>query len=142
LVSADHQFATLAGWQLGGNVSYRTHGDHFLFNVRTPGVAENFHRTHATLGTFKATRATGQGTVLTIGAEGGADWIRSTNLGDHATQRVSGFAEWRRALTSRTQVDASLRVDRYTEFGAAWSPAVGIGWWASPDLHLRASGGR
>ena len=142
LVSAKHRFAARAGWQLGGDVSYRTHGDRFLFNVRTPGLFENVHRTHATRGEMKATRAFGQGTVVTLGAEAGADWIRSTNLGDHATKRLSGFGEWRRALGPRTQLDASLRVDRYTEFGSAWSPGVGIGWWPSPVVRLRASSGR
>jgi iron complex outermembrane receptor protein len=142
LVAAHHRFDPRAGWQLGGDVSYRTHGDRFLFNVRTPGLFENFHRTHATRGALKASRAFGQGTVVTVGAEAGADWIRSTNLGDHTTKRVSGFGEWRRAFGPRTQLDASLRVDRYTEFGSAWSPAAGIGWWPSSAVRLRASAGR
>jgi len=142
LVSANHRFAARAGWQLGADVSYRTHGDRFLFNVRTPGVSENFHRTHATRGAFKASRAFAQGTVVTVGGEAGADWIRSTNLGDHTTKRVSGFGEWRRAFGPRTQIDASLRVDRYTEFGASWSPAAGVGWWPSSAVRLRASAGR
>lgn len=142
LVSANHRFDPRAGWQLGGDVSYRTHGDRFLFNVLTPGLFENVHRTHATRGALKASRAFGQGTVVTLGAEAGADWIRSTNLGDHTTRRVSGFGEWRRAFGPRTQLDASLRVDRYTEFGSAWSPAAGIGWWPSSAVRLRASAGR
>ena len=142
LVAADHRFVARAGWQLAGDLSYRTHGDRFLFNVRTPGLFENIHRTHATRGALKASRTVGQGTLVTIGGEAGADWIRSTNLGDHTTKRVSGFGEWRRALGPRTQVDASLRVDRYTEFGSAWSPAAGIGWWPSTAVRLRASGGR
>ncbi len=142
LVAANHRFDPRAGWQLGGDVSYRTHGDRFLFNVRTPGLFENVHRTHATRGALKASRAFGQGTVVTVGAEAGADWIRSTNLGDHTTKRVSGFGEWRRAFGPRTQLDASLRVDRYTEFGSAWSPAAGIGWWPSSAVRLRASAGR
>ncbi len=142
LVAASHRFDERGGWRLGGDVSYRTHGDRFLFNVRTPGLFENFHRTHATRGALKASRALGQGTVVTVGAEAGADWIRSTNLGDHATRRVSGFGEWRRAFGPRTQLDASLRVDRYTEFGSAWSPAAGIGWWPSSAVRLRASAGR
>ena len=43
------------------------------------------------------------------GVEGGGDWIRSTNLGDHALGRVSGFGEWRQVLASRVQLDAALR---------------------------------
>jgi outer membrane cobalamin receptor len=142
LVSAAHRFAAQGAWQVGADASYRTHGDRFLFNVRTPGVSENFHRTHATRGAIKASRAFGQGTVVTVGGEGGVDWIRSTNLGDHTMKRASGFGEWRRALGARTQVDASLRMDRYTEFGTAWSPSAGVAWWPWSAVRLRASAGR
>jgi iron complex outermembrane receptor protein len=142
LVAADHQFGRWSGWHVGGNVSYRTHGDHFLFDVRRPGVSENRHRTHATIGTLRASHGVSSGTTLTVGVEGGADWIRSSNLGDHTTRRVSGFGEWRQALGVTTQLDASLRVDRYTEFGTAWSPSLGIGWWPSSVLRLRASAAR
>ena len=45
-------------------------------------------------------------------------------------------------LNPNTQVDASLRVDRYTEFGTAWNPGLGIGWWPVPSVRLRASTGR
>ena len=68
--------------------------------------------------------------------------MRSSNLGDHDTRRVSGFAEWRYAPGVSTQLDAGLRVDRYTEFGTAWSPSLGVGWWPSAAVRLRASAGR
>ena len=35
-----------------------------------------------------------------------------------------------------------MRVDRYTEFGTAWSPSLGVGWWPSDLVRLRASAGR
>jgi iron complex outermembrane receptor protein len=142
LVSADRNLGTLGGWRVGGVASYRTHGDHFLWDVRRPGIAENRHRTHAVLGALRASRGAGGRGSVTTGAEGGADWIRSSNLGDHATQRVSAFGEWRYALTSDAQLDASLRVDRYAEFGTSWSPALGVGWWPAASLRLRASTGR
>jgi iron complex outermembrane receptor protein len=142
LISADQNLGAWGGWRVGTVGSYRTHGDHFLFDVRRPGIAENRHRTHAVLGALRASRGLRDRGSVTTGLEGGADWIRSSNLGDHATQRVSAFGEWRYALAVDTQLDASLRVDRYSEFGTAWSPAVGIGWWPSSTLRLRASAGR
>jgi iron complex outermembrane receptor protein len=142
LVAADHAFGPRGGWQLTGAASYRTHGDHFLFDVRRPGVAENRHRTHAVLGSLKASRSPRAGTSITVGVEGGSDWIRSSNLGNHTTQRASAFGEYRHGLGSRTQLEASLRVDRYSEFGTAWSPGVGVGWWASRTARLRASAAR
>jgi len=142
LLAADHRLGTAAGWQFGGTASYRTHGDHFLFDVRRPGVSENRHRTHAALGAIRASRGIGDRGSVTTGLEGGADWVRSSNLGDHDTRRVSGFAEWRYAPGASTQLDAGLRVDRYTEFGTAWSPSLGAGWWPSAAVRLRASAGR
>jgi iron complex outermembrane receptor protein len=139
LVGLDHRFAAHRGWQLTGAASYRTHGDHFLFDVTRPGVSENRHRTHAALASIKGSRSIRANTSVTLGVEAGGDWIGSSNLGRHTTQRLSGFGEWRQAVTARTQVEASLRVDRYSEFGTAWSPGAGVGWWASPTTRLRAS---
>jgi iron complex outermembrane receptor protein len=140
-VALDHAFGTWGGWAFGGVASYRTHGDHFLYNVERPGVSENFHRSHAVVASVKATRALALGT-LTAGVESGGDWIRSTNLADHSTARVSAFSEWRRVFSPRVQADASVRVDRYNEFGTSVSPSAGIGWWPSRIVRLRASGGR
>jgi iron complex outermembrane recepter protein len=142
MFAVDHTLGRRAGWQLDTNLSYRTHGDHFLFDVRRPGVAENRHRTHAALGSVRGSRGIGGSASLTAGIEAGADWVRSSNLGNHATTRASAFGEWRYAVNANTQVDASLRVDRYTEFGTAWNPALGVGWWPVPTVRLRASTGR
>ena len=142
LVSADHRFGVRRGWRLTADASYRTHGDRFLFNVTRPGVAENRHRTHAVLGSFDASRTIRANTTLTAGLEAGSDSIRSSNLGNHTNARVSAFAEWRHAIGSRTQLEASVRIDRYTEFGTSSSPGAGISWWASPRLRLRASAAR
>ena len=56
LVASEHSFGEWSGWRLGGHLSYRTHGDHFLFDVRRPGVAANRHRTHDKLGSLKESR--------------------------------------------------------------------------------------
>jgi iron complex outermembrane receptor protein len=142
LVAAKHRIGAAAGWQLGATASYRTHGDHFLFDVRRPGVSENRHRTHAVLTALRASRAAGSRGSITTGAEAGADWVRSTNLGDHDTRRISAFAEWRYAPAASTQLDTAVRVDRYTEFGTAWSPSLGVGWWPVDAVRVRASGAR
>ena len=142
LLAADHRFADRAGWAVVSNASYRTHGDRFLWDVRRPGISENRHRTHAAIGTLKGSRRLSERDSVTVGVDGGADWIRSSNLGDHSTTRFSAFGEWRRAIGMRWQVDASGRFDRYSEFGQAWSPAAGAAWWPSSRVRIRASGGR
>jgi outer membrane cobalamin receptor len=142
LLAVDHRLGVAAGWQFSATGSYRTHGDHFLFDVRRPGVSENRHRTHAVLTAVRGSRGVGNRASVTTGIEAGGDWVRSTNLGDHEIRRISGFAGWRYGVATRTQIDAGVRFDRYTEFGTAWSPSVGVGWWPSDHLRLRTSAGR
>jgi iron complex outermembrane receptor protein len=141
LVNADHRLGTAQGWTFVADGSYRTHGDRFLFNQLNPQLSDNRHRTHAALGGVTGTRRIPKGTI-SVGVEGGGDWIRSTNLGDHSISRGSGFGEWRQAVGSRTQIDAALRFDTYSEFGSSWNPSLGVGWWASQKVRLRASAGR
>lgn len=141
LVSGEHGFGIVAGWTTGVVLAYRTHGDRFLFNVERPGVSENVHRSHAVTATMKASRTVGAAD-LTVGLDAGGDWIRSTNLRDHDTRRVSAFGEWRHRFGPSFQADASIRVDAYSEFGTSASPAAGLAWWPAGKVRLRASAGR
>ena len=141
LLAAEHGLGAAAGWNWRLGESYRTHGDHFIFNQTNPALSDNRHRSHALLATVAGSRPAWGGTA-TVGVEGGGDWIRSTNLGNHSTLRVSGFGEWRRPIAQAAQIDATLRVDRYDEFGTSLSPSLGAGWWPAPRLRLRASVGR
>jgi len=141
-LAAERGLGSWRGWQATGTGSYRTHGDRFLFDVRRPGVAENRHRTHAAIASFRVSRPVAGRASVAAGGELGADWIRSSNLGDHTTRRVSAFAEWRQAVGTAVQFDTSVRVDRYTEFGSAVSPSIGAAWWPASNIRLRASSGR
>jgi iron complex outermembrane receptor protein len=138
LIAGDHEFGAAAGWTFTARGSYRTHGDRFIFNQEVPALSDNRHRTHAVLGDVVASRRVDAGSI-TVGVETGGDWIRSTNLGDHELGRISAFGEWRHQMSRQVQVDAALRVDRYSQFGASWNPSVGVGWWASDAVRLRAS---
>jgi len=138
LVNADHRLADVAGWSLTAAASYRTHGDRFVFNQLRPELSDNRHRTHAVLGGMTAARSLSRYGTLSVGVESGGDWIRSTNLGDHAMSRISGFGEWR-AEVGRVMTDVTLRLDRYDEFGASWNPSFGAGWWATSRIRLRAN---
>jgi iron complex outermembrane receptor protein len=142
LLSGDHRFDGPGGWGMTTDVSYRTHGDHFLFDVRRPGVSENRHRTHAVRGALKATHSAGTRASVTAGLDGGADWVRSSNLGDHSLARMGAYVEWRQVVGEGVQVDSSLRVEGYDEFGMAWSPSLGIAWWPTIPVRLRGSVGR
>ena len=115
----------------------------FSSTFARPGVAENRHRTHAALGARPRVARHWQPRLCSprVSRRAPTGFDRATL----ATTRRSGrvrLASGGYAVNANTQVDASLRVDRYTEFGTAWSPALGVGWWPVPTVRLRASTGR
>jgi len=142
LARLEHRVEGPGGWQVRADASYRRHGDRFLYDERTPALSDNRHRTQAVTGHLRASRAFGSATQLSLGAGGGGDWIRSSNLGDHTFGRGSVFAEARQALGSRVLVHPGVRVDAYRRFGTAWSPALSVSGWGSRQLRWRASAGR
>jgi iron complex outermembrane receptor protein len=127
--------------RLSVHAAYRTHGDHFLWDVRRPGFAENRHRTHA-ITAGGALRARRERHWTTVGGEIGLEWIRSNNLGDHGVQRAGLLLEHQRAVGRRTTLYPSVRYDRYSVFGGSWSPAVAAAFSLSPAVRARLSAGR
>jgi iron complex outermembrane receptor protein len=139
LISLNQRIGAGGGWGFAAAGSYRSHGDRFVFNQTRPELSDNRHRTHTAIGTLTASRSLARQGSLTLGTEVGQDWIRSSNLGDHELSRLSGFAEWRQPFGQSVHVDASLRADHYDQFDASWNPSVGVGWWATGRVRLRAS---
>ena len=140
LVAAEHAIAPPDGWATALRASYRTHGDRFLYDIRTPALFENRHRTHAAIISAGSDREVRAGR-LHLGVEGGRDWVRSTNLGDHEVAHGSGVAEWQYRPTARATIVSGLRFDGYTRFGSSWSPSVAASVWSTPALKLRTSAG-
>lgn len=120
----------------------RDHGDHFRWDINRPGFAENRHRTDAIEATAAARRELPHGVRLSCGAGGGADQVRSTNLGDRTYRRGFAFVESQWTLGPRIAASAGLRYDAYSTFGRAWSPSLASSVWLSPALRLRASAAR
>jgi len=129
-------------WRTGATVTWRTHGDRFDYDIRQPGRYENRHRTNDVAAAVRARRSWSPATTLTIGAEAGDDWIRSSNLGDHTEARAALLAELQRVVGSWLVLQPGLRFDAYSAFGSAWSPSLAAAWWASPSIKLRGSTGR
>jgi len=142
LASFDQQLFRSHGWKVSSQVSYRTHGDHFLWDVNRPGFAENRHRTHGLSAQGKVHWLASEQSQLTMGAEFGSDWINSSNLGDRSYNRQSVFFELEQKLAKGAAVYPALRFDRYSHFGSALSPAVSAGWWVHEALKLRGSASR
>jgi iron complex outermembrane receptor protein len=118
---------------------YRTHSDHFIYDERNPSLSENRHRTHAVGADVKLRFMASEKTELSVGAAGGSDWVRSTNLGDHDFGRGSVFAELQQHVGDRVIVSPGIRFDAYNTFGSSWSPALAVAAWTSPRIKWRAS---
>jgi outer membrane cobalamin receptor len=118
---------------------YRTHSDHFIYDERNPALSENRHRTHAVGADLKLRFTASEQTELSVGAAGGGDWVRSTNLGDHDFGRGSLFAELQQHIGSRVTLSPGVRFDGYNTFGSAWSPSLAASAWSSQRVKWRAS---
>jgi outer membrane cobalamin receptor len=127
--------------RLSVRAAYRTHGDHFLWDVNRPGFAENRHRTHAATGAA-VFRFGSDRNWTSIGAEGGVDWIRSNNLGARDVARAGVFVEMQRAVGRRTTIYPAFRYDRYSAYGGASSPSLTAVIALSDSVRARASIGR
>ena len=140
MIALSHAFA-LSGWRSSVQSMYRTHGDHFLYDLNRPGVAENFHRTHAASVALRGSRTFGTRSRVSAGAEMGGDWIASSNLGSRSFARGSTFVELQQGLSEWLILYPGLRYDAYSGFGDAWSPSVAARVSLASSVSLRASTG-
>jgi outer membrane cobalamin receptor len=121
---------------------YRTHGDRFLYDIRSPGLYGNRHRTHAAGALIKGQYKLSDAGSITLGGEAGGDWIVSGNLGNHEFARTSLFAEFQWTPAKTIAVYPGLRFDYYSNFGGAASPSLSGRWWILSRIRLRSSFGR
>ncbi len=141
LASFDHSFS--AGERLAGSVLTfaRLHSDHFLFDRRNPALSDNRHESRALGLGLRLHRTLGRLGRVSAGGEAGADWVRSTSLGDRGYGRASLFAEAEGRLGG-VVARPGLRFDAYGRFGSALSPSFAAIAALHPRLRWRASVGR
>ena len=138
----NHRLIQTAAWDVSGDLSYRTHGDWFLYDPRVATSVPNRHRTHAAETTLKAQRTVSERMRLNAGSTVGGDWIGSNNLGDHAFARASAFAELQHRVGRDTLIYPGVRLDAYSNFGWSLSPSLSVSSWVSPLVKVRGSLGR
>jgi outer membrane cobalamin receptor len=139
LLSVDHTYRSRKGTVAGAQIYYRTHGDRFLYDIRSPGLFESNHRTHAVGLVAKARYRLGDFGSATIGGEAGRDWIQSDNLGHHAYVRTSLFGEMEWTIGKSAVVYPGFRFDYYSTFRSAVNPSLSGSWWVAPRVRLRSS---
>jgi outer membrane cobalamin receptor len=141
LASLDRSFSV--GEQLTGSLLAfgRAHADHFVFDRRDPELSDNRHQSRALGFGLRLHRALGASARVSAGAETGADWVRSSSLGDRGYGRASLFTEAEGRL-GPVLLRPGLRFDAYGRFGSALSPSLAASAALRPGLRWRASAGR
>ncbi len=122
-------------WSMSVAGLYRTNTDEFLLKRDDPAFYRNTHTTHSATVTALAT-GTYSFATFTLGAEGGADNIVSSNLGDHDRLRGGVSAEIRAPLTSNVFATVGANITGFTDR----APGIGYGadlqWRPSDDLRV------
>jgi outer membrane cobalamin receptor len=121
---------------------YRTHGDRFIYDERSPGLFESDHRTQAAGVSAKTRHSLSRSGWITLGGEAGGDWIASSSLGHHSFARTSLFSEVQWSLGKSAALYSGLRLDNYSNFGSALNPSLSGSWWVLPRVRLRSALGR
>ncbi len=129
-------------WTTSARVDGRNHGDHFRWDIRRPGFAENRHRTNALDASLQASSQLSDQWRVTAGGGGGRDWIASSNLGDRTYGRGHGYLEAQWTPAARLSAQVGARFDAYSTFGRAVSPSAAIAGWLSSSVRMRASAAR
>jgi outer membrane receptor for ferrienterochelin and colicin len=111
MVSAEQRHDWKSGNKALFQEYYRTHGDRFLYDTRTPALFESNHRTQSAGVLAKVQSPLSDVGVITVGAELGGDWISSNNLGNHRYARTSLFTEVEWAIGKAATVYPGLRFD-------------------------------
>lgn len=141
-IALEHTLNLKSGGKASFSGYYRTHGDRFLYDIRTPGLFESSHRTHSAGFSARTQHALWTAGALTLGGEGGAERISSNKLGNHAFARTSAFTELQWSISRTAVLYPGLRFDYYSNFGSSLSPSLSASWWVQPRIRLRFSAGR
>jgi outer membrane cobalamin receptor len=141
LATVHHRYARADRWHVSADASYRTHGDRFIYDERTPLLSQNTHRTHAIAAHVRWHGTMSMSREISVAAGGGRDTIESSNLGGHDFSRGSLAVEMRQSFGTRLVVHPGLRVDTYSRFGTSWNPSISAAGWTSENVKLRASSG-
>jgi outer membrane cobalamin receptor len=142
LVAFEHTFEGNSGSGAVLQASYRTHGDRFIYDIRSPTLFESDHRTHAAVTSLKIRHKATDAGQFTVGGEVGGDWISSNTLGHHSFARTSLFGELQWMFGKNAAVYPGMRFDYYSNFGTSMSPSLSGSWWVHPRIRLRSSVGR
>jgi outer membrane cobalamin receptor len=122
-------------------LSARQHTDLFTLFRDDPARYQNRHET-AQLGAEEVVRVASDRSSAVVGASGDWSQLRSARLGDRTEHRTALFSEATLGGDDGRHVNAGLRGDWSSTFGAFMSPSLAASLPLSESVRLRASGTR
>jgi iron complex outermembrane recepter protein len=124
------------------NFAFRKHTDLYVYIRDNPALYTNHHTEDGWQGNLRRHDKLPFHGVLSYGAEGLAESIRSTNLGVHSRTRGSGYLFYDLRSVRRYSLSAGIREEVYSSHSVATSPSLSGGAWITDRFKVRASATR
>ncbi|HBY59310.1 MAG TPA: TonB-dependent receptor, partial [Solibacterales bacterium] len=120
---------------------FRRNTDLFVLERYNPARYTNRHATESYQGVVRRRDPVGRGATLSYGAEYYHDTIASSNLGNRRRDRGAAYAALDLRQIRRFSLTIGARQEFFTGGIRQFSPTASAGFWASPNLKLRAGAG-
>jgi iron complex outermembrane receptor protein len=118
---------------------FRRHSDLFVLYRDRPQVFANHHSGESYLGTIRRQDDIGSAVKIHYGAEGLAETISSTNLGNHGRARGAVYGAVDVRALRRFSFTAGFREELYGTMSSQFSPSVSGGVWLNQHVKVRAA---
>ena len=129
------------GARTAASFAYRRHTDIFVLFVDDPSIYENNHVTTAWQSALRRADKLATNATLSYGLEANGDAIQSTNLGRHARNQGSGYANLSLPAMGRFSLSLGAREEVFSGGDSVFSPNVAAAFSLTHTVRLRASAG-
>jgi len=126
-------------WSLKALARFRGHDDTFVLIEDDPDFYRNDHTSESLLGRVVLSSPSTRFGTAAIGVESVNSSLESSNMGNRDSATTSLFIHHRMEPNTRWTVEAGLRSDDHTRWGAVLSPSAGVSWRPDAPLAFRAS---
>jgi iron complex outermembrane recepter protein len=127
------------GRQTDFTLAYRRHTDLFVLYRDNPAFYTNRHDDQTWDTALRRHDELNSAITVFYGAEGLAESVQSTNLGEHHRRRGAVYGDFEARSLRRFSFSAGLREEFYGHAHSVLAPTVSGGMWLTGKLKIRAS---
>ncbi len=122
---AFQSFHKLGKWNLNPRASLRLNYDEYIYIRQRPSFFKNKHQTDVSAFELHANRQLGKGTIG-LGAESRFENINSSNLGKRYRNNQGIYAEYKYALSPKSDITPGFYMNYNSDFGANIFPSLDV----------------